>query len=334
MKKYTIQELQVMAKVLSETKILGTNNYKDIFALMIIANENNEKFTDYDIICGRIALKSQVVLIRFQKAGGKIEYIKRDDRECTIKFTHDNAGSLTITWDMARAQRAGLNINKQNWKNYPRQMLSARCIAEGVRALYPACLDGLYLKEEVEDFDNNKENKIDNSQYNEQNDTYIIDDGYQYEIVPSGANKGKLWKDCDIETLSKALDYYTNKNNNENYIKVITPILEEKLSICREGKDDGRKWADMTIAELEDYYKKYDSGKLIGFAKERKNYIQAIINEKRAIENKENNKVETPKVEVNEDENPFEMSEEEEAENWDGTMKNIDELGEDEYMFE
>ncbi len=133
MKKYTIEELKEMASAISKTKIMGTNSYNDIFALMIIANENEESFTDYDIILGRISLKSQAVLIRFQKAGGKIKYLKRDDNECTIEFYHNDAGSLTITWDMERARQAGLNINKQNWKQYPRQMLSARCIAEYVR---------------------------------------------------------------------------------------------------------------------------------------------------------------------------------------------------------
>ena len=32
-------------------------------------------------------------------------------------------------------------------------MLSARCVSEGVRALYPACLCGMYTPEEVADFD-------------------------------------------------------------------------------------------------------------------------------------------------------------------------------------
>jgi hypothetical protein len=32
-------------------------------------------------------------------------------------------------------------------------MLSARVVAEGVRAVFPACLNGVYLAEEVQDFD-------------------------------------------------------------------------------------------------------------------------------------------------------------------------------------
>ena len=252
MKKYTIEELKEMASAISKTKIMGTNSYNDIFALMIIANENEESFTDYDIILGRISLKSQAVLIRFQKAGGKIKYLKRDDNECTIEFYHNDAGSLIITWDMARARQAGLNINKQNWKQYPRQMLSARCIAEGVRALYPACLKGMYLSEEMQDFENKNinenninENNIDNSQYDINTNTYI-----NYDICQIGNNKGRFWKDLDIETLDKALQYYKEKNE-DNYSNVIEKILLEKIE--REKTKE-----TISVNEDEDVYNEED----------------------------------------------------------------------------
>lgn len=174
------------------------------------------------------------------------------------------------TWNLERARKAGLNINRESWQKYPRQMLSARCLAEGVRALYPACLDNLYLVEEVQDFDKSFEkndkkvnviehndSSIDNSRYDIDTNTYIIDDSIQYDICPLGKNKGKKWTDMNIGDLSKALDYYTRKKQNENYTKIIEPILNSKLSVCEEKKDKGKKWTDMTTAELEDYYKKY-----------------------------------------------------------------------------
>jgi hypothetical protein len=36
-------------------------------------------------------------------------------------------------------------------KKFPDQMLRARCIPEGVRAIYPACLSGMYTADEVMD---------------------------------------------------------------------------------------------------------------------------------------------------------------------------------------
>jgi hypothetical protein len=53
---------------------------------------------------------------------------------------------------MARAKAAGLG-SKDNWKSYPRQMLRARVISEGVRATFPAVLNGMYTPEEVGEFD-------------------------------------------------------------------------------------------------------------------------------------------------------------------------------------
>jgi hypothetical protein len=53
---------------------------------------------------------------------------------------------------MARAKAAGLG-GKDNWRSYPRQMLRARVISEGVRATFPAVLNGMYTPEEVGEFD-------------------------------------------------------------------------------------------------------------------------------------------------------------------------------------
>jgi hypothetical protein len=58
---------------------------------------------------------------------------------------------------MERANAAGLT-GKATWRQYPDQMLSARVVAEGVRAVFPACLCGVYLAEEVQDFDSKPTN--------------------------------------------------------------------------------------------------------------------------------------------------------------------------------
>lgn len=346
---FTTNDLIEISKRVSASGLLGKYNENQIFTLMMLSYKDGtnpvQASMDYHIIQGKPALSSQATLSRFQKAGGKIKYIKRSDTECIIEFSHDQAGSLTVEWNLERARKAGLNINRESWQKYPRQMLSARCLAEGVRALYPACLDGLYLVEEVQDFDKSFEkndkkvnviehndNTIDNSRYDIDTNTYIIDDSEQYSIVPSGANKGKKWEDCDIGVLSKAFEYYTSKNPNAEYSKIIQPILELKLSVCEEKQDKGVKWADMETEKLEDYYNRYKSGKLIGFAEERANYIEKIFlerNIKNSEDKKENKKV--ADVEVSEDENPFDIDEDE---NWDGDMGMNNEAKDEEGLFQ
>lgn len=268
---FNTNDLIAISKRVAGSGLLGSKDENQIFTLMMLAYKDGinpvQASMDYHIIQGKPALSSQATLVRFQKAGGKIKYVKRTDTECTIEFSHEQAGELTITWNMERAKQAGLNLNKQNWKQYPRQMLAARCIAEGVRALYPACLDGLYLVEEVQDFDNQKSNKkvidtqaesIDNSKYDIETNTYTIDDSEQYQVVPSGANKGKLWKDLDIDTLNKAYDYYANVNKNDNYLNAIKEAIASKENEIEKQQNENNEAPDVKVSEDEDVYNEED----------------------------------------------------------------------------
>ncbi|TXJ31193.1 hypothetical protein [Brachyspira aalborgi] len=276
---FNTKDLIEISKRVAGSGLLGSRDENQIFTLMMLAYKDGinpvQASMDYHIIQGKPALSSQATLVRFQKAGGKIKYIKRTDTECTIEFMHEQAGELTITWNMERAKQAGLNLNKQNWKQYPRQMLAARCIAEGVRALYPACLDGLYLVEEVQDFDkpfnNQKSNNkvidtqaesIDNSKYNIETNTYTIDDAEQYNTVPNGKNKGKLWKNLDIETLDKALQYYKEKNE-DNYSNVIEKILLEKIEREKQ-QNENNEATDIKVSEDEDVYNNKEDEYMFG----------------------------------------------------------------------
>lgn len=326
---YSFEILEKMAKKIASSGMLGTRNENDVFTLFMIAQAEGKNpvqaSMEYSIIQGRPALKSQATLVRFQKAGGKINYLKRDDTECEIEFSHPQAGTLIIKWDMERAKQAGLNINKENWKKYPRQMLAARCIAEGVRALYPACLDGLYLEEEVQDFDNksfnnknntieiNTENTIDNSKYDDQRDVYVINDEEQYNIVPTGKNKGKKWSELSIDDLVKAREYFTNKKPNEKLLNKVTEVLNKKLSVCPTGLCKGEEWRNLSTDKLKTYREDYANGKLIGYAKEYTAYIDIIL-----LERETSNIIESAQkeieVESNEDEDPFSSARDE---NWD-----------------
>lgn len=97
-------------------------------------------------------MKADAMLARFQLAGGKVRWASLTDTKVVGEFTHESGGSATIEWDMDRAKAAGLG-GKANWLKYPRQMLRARVISEGIRTVYPACVVGVYTPEEVQDFE-------------------------------------------------------------------------------------------------------------------------------------------------------------------------------------
>jgi len=90
------------------------------------------------------------MLARFQNAGGKVQWDVYTDAEVTGTFSHPSGGSLKLTWTFAQAKTIGLT-GKDNWKNYPRAMLRARCISEGIRTVYPGCVVGTYTAEEIEE---------------------------------------------------------------------------------------------------------------------------------------------------------------------------------------
>ena len=148
-------DMERMAVAITKSGLFGMKTQDQALALMLVAQAEGKHpasiAAEYDIIQGRAALKSNSMLARFQQAGGRVEWHDHTDQKVSATFSHQSGGSLKIEWDMARAKTAGLG-GKDNWNKYPRQMLRARVISEGVRSVYPAVLNGMYAPEEVQDF--------------------------------------------------------------------------------------------------------------------------------------------------------------------------------------
>jgi len=152
-----IGELEKMGHYIATSGLFGVKSPVQAVALMLIAQAEGRHpasaAQDYNIIQNRPALKADSMLARFQQAGGKVEWDEYTDERVAGRFSHPQAPKpVLVDWDMARAQKAGLGA-KDNWKHYPRAMLRARVISEGVRTVYPAVLGGMYTPEEVMDFE-------------------------------------------------------------------------------------------------------------------------------------------------------------------------------------
>lgn len=148
-------DLERMATAMAKSNLFGKSP-DQMIALMLIAQAEGihpaMAAQEYDIIQGRPALKSQSALARFQAAGGRVNWTRRDNQACEAEFSHPQGGTVSVSWTMERAKQMGLD-GKDNWRKQPGIMLQWRCVAEGVRACYPACLNRLYLVEEVMDFE-------------------------------------------------------------------------------------------------------------------------------------------------------------------------------------
>jgi hypothetical protein len=152
---HSIKDLQTMAQAVAESGLFGIKTAKEAMGLMLVAQAEGRHpalvARDYHIVNGKPALKADAMLARFQEAGGKIEWLQLDDTKAEAKFIHPQ-GNATISWDMARMQKAELGKNGM-WKKYPRQMLRSRVISEGIRTVLPGCICGVYEVEEIRDMD-------------------------------------------------------------------------------------------------------------------------------------------------------------------------------------
>ena len=148
-------EIEQMATSIAASKLFGINNKDQAVALMLLCQAEGLHpaiaARDYHLIQGRPALKADAMLARFQQAGGSVTWKEYTNDAVTGLFTHPQGGSLEVTWTLKQAQSIGI-ASKDNWKNYPRAMLRARVISEGIRAVFPGCVVGVYTPEEVADF--------------------------------------------------------------------------------------------------------------------------------------------------------------------------------------
>lgn len=147
-------QLQIMAKAVTESGLFGLKNQNQAFTLMLIAEAEGipaiKAVQMYSIINGMPSLKSTEVQARFQKSGGKIQWIETTEKKAVCKMSHPDGGEYTSEFSIEMAKQMGLST-KDNWVKMPKQMLMARAITSGVRALYPSCLNNMYAYEEAID---------------------------------------------------------------------------------------------------------------------------------------------------------------------------------------
>jgi hypothetical protein len=153
----SISDIEKMAIAIAKSQLFSMKTPEQAFALMMIAQAEGRHpasaAQDYHIILNRPALKADAILARFQVAGGKVKWTEYTDDAVEGEFSHEQGGTLKVKWTLEMAKRIGLYPLKDNWKNYPRAMLRARVISEGVRTIYPKVLCGFYAEEEVADFE-------------------------------------------------------------------------------------------------------------------------------------------------------------------------------------
>lgn len=129
----------------------------EILAMQCFAERKSplELARTYHFIQGQLAIRSDALLAKFHQAGGTVTWTTRSDTEVIAKFQRGvSYANIVATIDEyianGTATKADGKTLKDNWRKWPRRMLTARAISEGVRLIAPECCFGVYLAEEIE----------------------------------------------------------------------------------------------------------------------------------------------------------------------------------------
>ncbi len=154
-----IQAIQVMGEMIWGSGMFGCVKPEQgmVLAMTCLAEGKAplELAKTYHIIEGKLSMRADAMLGRFLTTGGKVKWLVRNDKEVKAVFIHSDSEveiGCTVEEMKANGVAMGKNGLKDNWRKFPRQMLTARCISEGVRLLAPQIVSGIYTPEEVSDF--------------------------------------------------------------------------------------------------------------------------------------------------------------------------------------
>ncbi len=148
-----INEMQVMANAAVKSKFFGLKTPEQALSIMLVAQADGthpgKALQEYHIINDKPALKSEAMLSRFLRAGGRVKWHEYSDERCKATFSHDQGGEVTVEWTVEKAKKIGL-LRNAVWAQYPAPMLRSRVVAEGIRTVYPVITSGMYVSEEIE----------------------------------------------------------------------------------------------------------------------------------------------------------------------------------------
>lgn len=246
----TFQEMKYKAEAIVKSGFCGFTKPEEVITLALVAQDEGRSIgsvaRDYHIIKGRPTLKADSMLARFQAAGGKVQWTSLTDKRCSAIFTHEQCGTFELEWTIEQAKAAGLTSNA-TWSKYPRAMLRARVISEGIRTALPACLSGVYTPEEVRDMDYEEKN----AQHVE---AVVVDEkpAKAMEVRPIAAHvsdepgayelqKFKDWEEA--EKIRVGYDLYGKRKNEfekENKLFTSKANMREFMRIVKAMPDDMR----------------------------------------------------------------------------------------------
>jgi hypothetical protein len=131
------------------------------------------------VIQGKMAIGSQLMVAQVQEAGHQFEIVKSEDNMAIVELTRRDTGKKhRVKFTVEDARRAGL-VGKDNYRNWPRQMMLSRAISECIRYAAPECLNGMVYT--PEDFG---VTAVGGTLVGTPADTHASDNGWRDDVEP------------------------------------------------------------------------------------------------------------------------------------------------------
>jgi hypothetical protein len=174
--RYTVRDVEAIATHVAKSRLYGLSE-DQAFTLMMLAESEGlhpiQAMRRFHVIEGRPSMRADAMQAEFQRHGGRVRWLESNAEKCSAEFSHPvhqpepllvtvtmkelEESEVAMQWPKLREgeqfdPRRG-KIMKDTYKKFPRQMLRARVISEGVRAVDPGVVVGIYTPEEVSDFE-------------------------------------------------------------------------------------------------------------------------------------------------------------------------------------
>lgn len=240
-----------MGKTLADSRMLKLKNPQQGAAVILASICEGitpfQLMKEYHIMDdGGMSMKADVMLAKFNAAGGKHQWINTGDdgSEAVLRLIWGGQ-DIQVSYSIDDAKRAGLVRAKSNWEKDPGSMLRARATSKGVRMVMPGIVAGVYCPE---DFDQTELPPATENGTSKRRQSTASTAASTASSPPKSAMESDEIIDAEVESKSSTekppfeasnSDQSTTQNGSEkssDYHEFSTTLMEIEATIGQLGK--------------------------------------------------------------------------------------------------